>query len=117
MTIIETPGRGPREPEAAAGGAPMGGRSVPVKEITPPENNTRWNISFQSAKSGAGEQFLLLDCRARACQKECLSNPSPISAFGEKSPHLRLLRVSKLSLSNPTSSNTTSLNSEWCQRE
>ena len=36
---------------------------------TSPEKNTRWKISFQSTKPRAGEQFLLLDCRARACAK------------------------------------------------
>ena len=36
---------------------------------TPPEKSTHWNSSFQNTKSGAGEQFLLLDCRARACAK------------------------------------------------
>ena len=33
---------------------------------TPPEKNARWNISFQSTKSGAGEQFLL-----SSHKKEC----------------------------------------------
>ena len=36
-----------------------------LQKSTPPEKSTRRNICFQSAKSGAGEQFLLLDCRAR----------------------------------------------------
>ena len=36
---------------------------------TPPENHIRGKISFQSTKSGAGEQFLLLDCKARAFAK------------------------------------------------
>ena len=36
---------------------------------TPSENNRHWNISFQITKSGAGEQFLPLDCRARARRK------------------------------------------------
>ena len=35
----------------------------------PPEKSSHWNIGFQSTKSGAGEQFLLLDCRAMACTK------------------------------------------------
>ena len=44
---------------------------------TPPEKNTRWTTSFQSTKSGAGLQFLLWDCRARACaQKECFVHRS-----------------------------------------
>ena len=36
-----------------------------VKKSTPPENNTRWNISFQITKSGAGLQLLPLDGRAQ----------------------------------------------------
>ena len=39
------------------------------------------------------------------------SPPSPIYVLGVKSPHLQLLRVNKQLFSNPTSSNTTSLNS------
>ena len=38
-------------------------------------------------------------------------NPPPISTIDVKLPHLQLLTVDKLLLSNPTSSNTTSLNS------
>ena len=34
------------------------------EENTPPEKTTRRKISCQSTKSGAGEQFLPLDCRA-----------------------------------------------------
>ena len=43
--------------------------------------------------------------------KIMVSNPSAISALGVKSPHIQLLRVNRLLRSNPTSSNTTSLNS------
>ena len=39
------------------------------KENTPREKNTQWSTSFQSTTSEAGEQFLLKDCRARACAK------------------------------------------------
>ena len=39
------------------------------EKITPTEEYAEWNISFQSTQSGAGEWFLLLDCRARACAK------------------------------------------------
>ena len=43
-----------------------------VNKKTPPEKNTLEHISFDNTKSGAGEQFLLLDCRARSCaKKEC----------------------------------------------
>ena len=46
--------------------------------------------------------------------KILVSNPSPISASGAKSPSLQFSRVNKLLCSNPTSSNTTSLNSrQW----
>ena len=41
--------------------------------------------------------------------KSYVQNPSPISALGVKSPHLKFLRVNQLSFSSPTSSNTTSL--------
>ena len=42
-----------------------GAAEIPVSEKnTPLEKNTCWNRSFQSATSGAGEQFLLLLCRA-----------------------------------------------------
>ena len=41
-----------------------------VNEKTPLDKKTGENISFQKTKSGAGLQFLLLDCRARACTKE-----------------------------------------------
>ena len=36
---------------------------------TPPEKKMRGKSSFQSTNSGAGLQFLLLDCRAKACTK------------------------------------------------
>ena len=42
---------------------------VSVNKNTPPENNTHWNISFQSTKSGAGKQFLPLDFRTVALRK------------------------------------------------
>ena len=38
-------------------------------QINPWEKNTHGNMSCQSTKSGAGLQFLLWDCRARACAK------------------------------------------------
>ena len=37
-----------------------------------------WSICFQSTKSGAGEQFLLLGCGARASRKGCFSQ-TPVS--------------------------------------
>ena len=50
-----------------------------MKENTSRENNSHWNIGFQSTKSGAGEQFLLLDCRARACAKGVLFSQTPVA--------------------------------------
>ena len=44
-------------------------------------------------------------------QTTIFKTPPPKSAFGVKSPHLQLLRVNQLLLSNPTSSNTTCLKS------
>ena len=45
---------------------------------TPPENNRHGHISFQIAKSGAGLQFLPLDCR-RARRKGELISQTPVS--------------------------------------
>ena len=39
---------------------------------TPPEHHTHWNRSLLSTKSGAGEQFLLWDCRAKSSMKGVL---------------------------------------------
>ena len=39
------------------------------EKITPEEKKTREHVCFENTKSGAGEQFLLLDCRARACAR------------------------------------------------
>ena len=36
---------------------------------TPPERKILGNISLKDTKSGAGEEFMLQDCRARACSK------------------------------------------------
>ena len=36
---------------------------------TPPERKTLWTISLKSTKSGTGEEFLLLFCRAEAYVK------------------------------------------------
>ena len=35
----------------------------------PPEKKTHRKISLKNTKSGVGEQFLLLDCMAKACAK------------------------------------------------
>ena len=42
---------------------------VSVNKSVPPEKNIRGVISIQNTKSGAGEQFLLQDCRAKAGAK------------------------------------------------
>ena len=47
-------------------------------KIIPPEHNINWNDSFQSTKSGAGEQFLLLGCRARARRKWVFVSLAPL---------------------------------------
>ena len=39
---------------------------VSVGEKQHPKRKTRGQISFQSAKSGGGQQVLLQDCRAKA---------------------------------------------------
>ena len=39
---------------------------VSVTKSTPSDNYRYWKIGFQSTKSGAGLQFLPLNCRARA---------------------------------------------------
>ena len=40
-----------------------------LRKNTPPEKKTLWKISMRSTKSGGGWEFLLLDCRAKACSK------------------------------------------------
>ena len=46
--------------------------AIPVvcEKRTPPGKNILVKTSFQSTKSGGGEQFLPLDCRATARAKE-----------------------------------------------
>ena len=49
---------------------------------TPPPKKTFGKTSFQSTKSGSGEQFLLLDSRAWACAKGvCLFTDTGITAM------------------------------------
>ena len=52
---------------------------VSVRRITAPEKKTSEHIHFENAKSGAGEQLLLLDCRARACAKGVFMSQTPIA--------------------------------------
>ena len=50
-----------------AGSRSLAGRDTGVwGESTPRQNNAQWKIGFQSTESGAGEQFLMPDSRARA---------------------------------------------------
>ena len=47
------------------------------EKITPRANNMSWNASFQSTKSGAGDQFLLQDCVMVRCCECSLQLPPP----------------------------------------
>ena len=63
------------------------------------ENNTHWNISYESTTSGAGEPFLLLDCRARACAKGVMFSQTPVlsgatPASGFVYMYINMIRVS-----------------------
>ena len=51
---------------------------VSVSKNTPPEKKTRGKISFKNTKSGAGEQFLLQDCKAKACRNVVLVHKTPV---------------------------------------
>ena len=53
---------------------------------TPRENDAHWNVSLQSTRSGAGEQFLLLDCRARACAEGLFFSQTPVSPLSASPP-------------------------------
>ena len=48
------------------------------KKNAPPEKNTLEHISFKNTKSRAGEQFLPLDRRARACAEGVCISQAPI---------------------------------------
>ena len=74
------------------------------------------NQSCQHYQSAILRQVLgVRGCGVSGCvvSKCYVQNPSPISALGVKSPHLQFVRVNQLLGSNPTSSNTISLN---CQK-
>ena len=45
---------------------------------TPPRKKTSRNIGFRSTKSGAGQQFLLRDCKARAHPKGVFISQTPV---------------------------------------
>ena len=45
-------------------------RPVSGKNKTPPEKKTRGKASFRSTSSGAGDEFLLQDCRGEAHSRE-----------------------------------------------
>ena len=48
----------------------------------PPEKNTCEKTSLQSAKSGAGEQFPPLDCKAKAGAKGMFCSQTPVEKKG-----------------------------------
>ena len=53
---------------------------IPVSvKNTPPEKDSLGKIGLQNAKSGAGEQFLPLDCRAEVHLKGVLFSQTPVS--------------------------------------
>ena len=63
-------------------------------------DNRHWNTSFQSTKSGAGLQFLLLDCGARARRKGMFCSETTVGwdritqiAVGSGPPERRLGRA------------------------
>ena len=60
-------------------GTGIGVLPASVNKNTPPEKNTHWNISPQSTEPGAGEQFLLKDCMAKAPTKGIISSQTPVS--------------------------------------
>ena len=71
---------------------------------TPPENNTHWKISFQSSKSSAGEQFVLLDCRERAgIKRSGLHSHRHVFIVGpqSRSRSSELLRGGRVSIQRP----------------
>ena len=53
------------------------------KTNTPPENDAHWKISFQSTNSGAGEQFMLLDCMAKARVKGSFCSQTPVQVTAQ----------------------------------
>ena len=65
---------------------------VSVNKSTPLERRVRENTSFQSTTSGAGLQFMLCDCRARACAKGIsLFHRHRYYPFGEAFPRCVLV--------------------------
>ena len=46
---------------------------------TPPDKKTGWTISLESIKSGAGEELLLLSCRAKAHVKGMCCSQTTVS--------------------------------------
>ena len=47
---------------------------------TPPVRRTQRNVSFQRTNSGAGEQFLLQDCREKADTEGTFFSQTPVSS-------------------------------------
>ena len=59
---------------------------IPVSvKNKPPEENTLVTVSLKNTKSRAGEEFLLLDCKAKAGRKGVFSQtPVSCTAYGRK---------------------------------
>ena len=55
---------------------------VSVKKNTPRERRTQRQISFRNTKSGAGEQFLQQDCRAKADTREWFAHRHGYQSWG-----------------------------------
>ena len=90
-----------------------------IHESKPTETTVRPEMSTgtkRTASSGTEASQLLgvQGCGVSGCgvSRHHVQSPSRIPGLGMKSPHLQLLRLHKLLFSNPTSSNTTSLNSQ-----
>ena len=61
---------------------------------TPPEKRTLGKIGFRSTKSGAGEQFLPLECKAKACAKAVSFSETPVRITEGPGPRSCPCRVS-----------------------
>ena len=64
--------------EALVRGAGFGIQIDVCEKNTPPEKKTCRKNSFQNTELGGGQQFLLLDCRARACTKGVFFSQTPV---------------------------------------
>ena len=89
---------------AAAQGLPLSAcrkdnAVVPVSvKNNPPEKKTPWKISFRSTKSGAREEFLLLDCRASAKGVFFSDTDMGLTAFCKEAKAVFLLPLNVLTV-------------------